>query len=350
MIRKRNIGSVPGTFVYTGSKTSIPVSINYLEYNQEDYLEDSALSNGEVIIRAPDAAHVQWYDIRGLHDTEIMQQIATAFKIHPLAIEDAVDVHQRPSYVEYVDAHFISLKLLTFDKDEKTVGQEAISIYFGDKFIISFQELAEDAFKPIRERIIQKKGRVVQKGADYLAYLLVDHIVDKYFQMLDLVEEEIEQLEETISFNSDKIDKLSNYQLKKNVLKIRKSVAPLREAINLFSRSESDLIDSKTTTFIRDVYDHTIQIIDNVDSMRDILSGLQDLYISEVSLRMNKVMQVLTIVTAIFVPISFLAGLYGMNFENIPELKYRNGYFILIGVMITIVSGMLIFFKRNKWF
>lgn len=350
MGRKRNIGSIPGTFIYTGSKTSIPVSISYLQYNQDNHLEESALSNGEVIIRAPDTEHVQWYDIRGLHDIGILQQIASAFKIHPLAIEDAVDVHQRPSYIEYADAHFISLKLLSFDKEESRIRQEAISIYFGDKFIITFQEHGDDAFKPIRERIIQKKGRVVQKGADYLAYLLVDQVVDQYFQTLDLLEEEIEHLEEVISFKPDKIDKLANYQLKKNVLRIRKSVAPLREAINLFSRSESELVDSKTITFIRDVYDHTIQVIDNIDSMRDILSGLQDLHISEVSLRMNKVMQVLTIITAIFVPISFLAGLYGMNFEYMPELSYRNSYFILLGLMMLIVSTMLIFFKKNKWF
>jgi magnesium transporter len=350
MKRKRNIGSIPGTFVYTGSKTNVPVSVNYIQYNSTDYKEESALENGDFLIYPPDDDHIQWYDIRGLHDTELLEQIAAAFKIHPLAIEDAMDVYQRPTYVEYIDAHFISLKLLFFDKENKTVKQESIAIYFGDKFLISFQEHADDAFKTIRERIIQKKGRVVQKGADYLGYLLVDHIVDQYFHMLDAIEEEVEKLEESISFNSEKVDKLTNYQLKKNVLKIRKSVAPLREAINLFSRSESELIDVKTTTFIRDVYDHTIQVIDNVDSMRDILSGLQDLYISEVSLRMNQVMQVLTIITAIFVPLSFLAGLYGMNFEYIPELGFKNGYFILLLVMFTIAAGMIYFFKTKKWF
>ncbi|GLR17052.1 magnesium/cobalt transporter CorA [Portibacter lacus] len=350
MAKKRNIGSIPGTIVYTGNVTGTQVSINYLEYNQNGYRAESALNNGEITIYPPIDEYIQWYDIRGLHDNDLMQKIVSSFKIHPLVIEDAVDIHQRPTYVEYLDGHFISLKSLEFNSEKSTVEKETVSIYFGNKFIITFQENEDDIFKVIRERIINKKGRVVAKGADYLAYIIVDYIVDNYFSVLDAVEEQVEELEESISLQSDDVDKLSIYKLKKNILKIRKSIAPLREAVNLFSRSDSKLIDSKTLTFIKDVYDHTIQIIDNADSLRDILSGLQDLYISEVSLQMNKVMQVLTIITAIFVPLSFLAGLYGMNFVNIPELRAQNGYYILIGIMVLIALSMIYFFKSRKWF
>lgn len=348
MLKRRNIGAVPGTIAYTGSKTTTPVSVHYIEYNNQTHKVETALDNGKFIVHRPTDQYIQWYDIRGLHDNQLMQKIADSFKIHPLALEDAVDVYQRPSYVEYNEGQFISLKALTLV--DKQVERESIAIYFGDKFVISFQENESDIFREIRERIIYKKGRVVNKGADYLAYVLVDYLVDNYFTVLDKVEEEVELLEEKISIQAEDVDKLTIYKLKKEILKIRKSVAPLREAINLFSRSESSLIDSKTTTFIRDVYDHTIQIIDNADSLRDILSGLQDLYISEVSLNMNRVMQVLTIVTAIFVPLSFLAGLYGMNFEYIPELKSHYGYFVLLGVMALIATGMIFYFRSKKWF
>ena len=350
MAKRRNTGSIPGTFVYTGSKTDTPVSLNYLEYNEEGYREDSALDNGSVVIHPPTDEYIQWYDIRGLHDQDLISQIGKAFSIHPLALEDAVDVHQRPSYSEYKDGHFISLRALKYNPELAIVERESIAIYFGRKFVLTFQEHEDDAFKEIRKRIILKKGRVAMKDSDYLAYLLVDFIVDNYFSVLDKVEEEIEKLEEAISIKSDKVDKLTNYNLKKNVIKIRKSVSPLREALNAFSRSESELIDPKTNVFIRDVYDHTIHITDNADSMRDILSGLQDLYISEVSLQMNRVMQVLTIVTAIFVPLSFLAGLYGMNFEFMPELKFKYGYFALLAVMATTAIAMIFFFKSKKWF
>ncbi|MCL4110215.1 UNVERIFIED_CONTAM: hypothetical protein GTU68_030599 [Idotea baltica] len=350
MAKKRNVGAVPGTIFYTGSATSTQVSINYIAYNENTHLAESALNNGEINIHPADDKVVQWYDIRGLHDNDLMQKIATEFKIHPLVLEDAVDVYQRPSYVEYVDGHFISLKSLEYNSETSKVEKESVAIYFGKKFIITFQEHEEDIFEEIRERIIQKKGRVVTKGADYLAYLIVDYIVDHYFSVLDNIEEQVEELEETISLKSEEVDKLMIYKLKKDILKIRKSISPLREAVNLFSRSDSKLIDQKTLAFIRDVYDHTIQIIDNADSLRDILSGLQDLYISEVSLRMNKVMQVLTIITAIFVPLSFLAGLYGMNFENIPELRNHNGYYILLAVMAIIALSMIYFFKSKKWF
>ncbi|WP_235297895.1 magnesium/cobalt transporter CorA [Portibacter marinus] len=350
MSKRRNIGSVPGTIVYTGEKTTTPVKVNYIEYNNETHRSFDAFQRGELHIHPPVEKFVQWYDIRGLHNNKVIQSIADAYKIHPLALEDAVDVYQRPTYIEYQDGHFISLKALSYQKEKSNVVRESISLYFGDKFVITFQETEGDLFEDIRNRIVYKKGRVSSRGGDYLTYILIDFIVDNYFQVLDQIEEEIETLEEKISLKADDVDKLNIYRLKKEILKIRKSVAPLREAINMFTRSDSKLIDPKTATFIRDVYDHTIHITDNADSMRDILSGLQDLYISEVSLEMNRVMQVLTIVTAIFVPLSFLAGLYGMNFEYIPELTYRNGYFVLLGVMATVAIGMIFYFRSKKWF
>lgn len=346
--KNKNIGLPPGSSIYTGHITDSEVIVSYVEYDQNNVVEENSIG-GKLILHPSDVQKVQWYDIRGLHNEDVIKSIASRFGMHPIAVEDAVDVYQRPTFTEYDTGHFISLKALTFDKEALKIERETIGIYAGEGFVLTFQEKELDTLLNVRHRIMGSKGRIRSRKADYLTYAIVDYVVDSYFHVLDSFEEEVEALEESISNQSSDGDKARIFALKKELLKIRKAISPLREAVNLFSRSESTLIDSRTTTFIRDVYDHTIQIIDNVDSMRDILSGLQDLYISEISLKMNKIMQFLTIVTALFVPISFLTGLYGMNFEYIPELKYHNGYFILWGAMIISVIAMLFYFRRKKW-
>jgi len=347
--RKRNIGLPPGSAHYTGTDSENKVIVNYLEYDIDDIKSELNKSGRDIILHPFNENRIQWYDIRGLHDENLIKLISAKFKMHPLAVEDAVDVYQRPSYNEFEHGHFISLKQLSYDQSSLTVKRQALSIYFGKAFVITFQQDNDDVFKTVRHRLEAGKGRIRGSKADYLAYALVDYVVDSYYSVMDTIEEEIEELEEIVSNDVDKMDKSKIYTLKKQMLKIRRSVAPLREAINLFSRSDSDLIDQHTITYVRDVYDHTIQIIDGVDAQRDVLSGLQDLYISEISLKMNKIMQFLTIITAVFVPLSFLTGLYGMNFEYIPELKYHNGYFMLWGGMIAMVIGMFIYFKHKRW-
>lgn len=325
------------------------MAVSYIEYDQHE-LKMELERHGADILLHPSVLHkVQWYDVLGLHDDNLIRSISQRFNMHPLAVEDAVDVYQRPSYTEYEEGHFIALKALSFDKEAKKVVRQSVAMYFGAGFVLTFQENDDDIFGPIRHRLEGGKGRIRARQADYLAYAIIDHLVDQYFHVLDEVEFEVEKLEESISRAAADTDKSKIYDLKKELLKLRKSVAPLREAINLLTRSDSPLIDDRTHAFIRDVYDHTIQIMDNTDSQRDILSGLQDLYISEVSLKMNKIMQFLTVVTAVFVPISFLTGLYGMNFAYIPELQYREGYFILWAVMLLTVIGMLYYFWRKKW-
>jgi len=346
--KKRNVGLPPGSVLYTGSINDTQVQVSYVSYDDENITEESSHS-GQLTLHPSDQSKVQWYDIRGLHDEDLIRSIGTRFSMHPIALEDAVDVHQRPAYTEYEDGHFISLRALRFDRNDLKLRQETLGLYVGEGFVLTFQEQETDTLKSIRERLLKSKGRIRGRKSDYLAYAIIDFVVDHYFSVLDDFELEVAALEEAISESSSEHDKQRIYSLKKELLKIRKSVAPLREAINLFSRSDSELIDDRTLTFVRDVYDHTIQIIDSVDSLRDILSGLQDLYISEISLKMNKTMQFLTIVTALFVPLSFLTGLYGMNFEYIPELTYRQGYFVLWAVMLAVVIGMLYYFKRKKW-
>jgi magnesium transporter len=347
--KNRKTGLPPGTLIYTGEKTDIPVKIIYTQYNEPkchiEFYEDS---DNLPIYKSEDSV-IQWYDIRGLHDVNLIQTIAANFGVHAIAMEDIVDVHKRPSYVEYKHGHFISLKAFEYSKTDKEVRPQSISLFFGKGFVLSFQEHDDDVFKVLRERIQASKGRIRQRGSDYLTYAIIDVVVDRYFHIIDNIEETLEEVEDLISNNVDAINKGQLQATKVNLIKVRKSVVPLREALNQFLRTESDLIDPRTEAYLRDVYDHTIQVVESVDTMRDILGGLQDLYISEISLKMNKIMQFLTIVTAVFVPLSFLTGLYGMNFEVIPELKYQNGYFVLWIVMIGITVGMFWWFKRKRW-
>ena len=265
-------------------------------------------------------------------------------------MEDVAHTFQRPKYEEYENGNFIIFRALSFDREALEVKTEQVAIYFRKGLVVSFQENAADLFEHVRKRVNSGKGKVRSRGADYLTYALIDSVADNYFSVLDEIEECVEQVENDILNNPGQQTKERIHLLKKELLIVRKSVAPLREAVNRFAKSDSELVEENSKMYIRDLYDHTIQITDLVESYRDVLNGLQDLYISEISLRMNQVMQVLTIITTIFVPLSFLAGLYGMNFENIPELHHPSGYFILLGVMGLIALGSLFYFKKKNWF
>lgn len=344
-IRKPN--SPPGTIHYTGKKTDQPVRVTYVEFSEDNYLEETFSSDGS--IQLSNKPITQWYDIRGLHHEELIRKIGETFNMHPLSVEDAVDVYKRPEFLEYDSGLFISLKALQYNNKVKKIIPQTVSLYFGNGFILTFQEHEDDLFHSLRERIKNKSGRIRSRKADYLGYAVIDVIVDQYYGVIDQIEEEIESLEQRIFSEVENINKTRIFELKKQLIRFRKTMIPLREAISGFYRSESELIEDRTKPFLRDLYDHIVQIVDSVDTYRDILSGLHDLYLSEVSMKMNQIMKFLTIITSIFVPISFLAGLYGMNFDRIPELKAENGYFILLGVMGLIVISMIFMFRRMKW-
>ena len=346
---RKKIGLPPGSVVFTGNQKVEKVQIHFLKYNNEHF-EDNALDNhSEIIFQQSEEHLIDWYDLRGLHDASLIEQIGSIFKLHPLVLEDIADTQQRPKFEEYKEGIFLVFRALSFDKVKKKILSEQIALYFKKGLVLTFQEDHTDIFATVRQRIHAGKGKIRQRGADYLTYALADNIVDNYFLVLDQVEEEIELLEDGLLVSPDSRSKGAIHHLKKEVIRIRKSIAPLREAISRFSKSDSELIDESTLVFVRDLYDHTIQIMDVVDSYRDMLNGLQDLYISEISFKMNQVMQVLTIITTIFVPLSFLAGLYGMNFDNMPELHYKYGYFVLIGVMFFLAIGLLFWFRKKRW-
>lgn len=349
MKRIRTIGGVPGEVIFTGEQKLAEVEIQYIEYNNDHIIEESVTGESIQNFHEPDDNVMQWYDIRGLHNTALIQEIGEIFSIHQLVLEDVADTYQRPKYEEYEDGIFITFKKMKLNETTNDIEQQQVSIYFGQGFLISFQEEPSDIFHNVKERLRKSSGRIRKRGADYLAYTLIDAIADSYFTILDKVELFIENKEYQINKNPKENLKTEIHDMKMELLQMRKSVAPLREAIGRFVRSDSSLLDENSLPFLQDLYDHTIQINDIVESSRDSLIGLQDLYMSEVSFRMNQIMKVLTVVTTVFIPLSFLTGLYGMNFKNMPELHYQNGYFILLVLMAVIVVGLLFYFKHKKW-
>lgn len=347
--RLKKTGLPPGSVIFTGNKKVNEIIIHHLRYDSKA-LENRVLDNhSETVFHQSKEEEVDWYDMRGIHDTELIQSLGKTFDIHPLILEDIADVHQRPKFEEYEKGNFISIRALKFDKASTEILKEHVTIYFRKGFIVTFQETDSDLFDLVRKRIENGKGKIRDRGADYLAYAVVDTLVDNYFLVLEEIEEVIESLEEKVLSSQSSNIKGEIHSLKKELLVLRKSISPLREAIGRFSKSESPFVEENSLVFIRDLYDHTIQVMDMVDTYRDMLNGLQDLFLTEVSFKMNKVMQLLTLVSTIFIPLTFLAGIYGMNFSNMPELQWEYGYFVLLGTMTIIFIGLIIYFRKKEW-
>lgn len=342
----KKAGMPPGSLVFTGKQKVEQVDLTLMQYNR-DKADEIKFDTSHAFQLEPN--EIAWYDIRGVHDVATIERIGSAFKIHPLILEDVLNTSQRPKFEEYENGVFLIIKSLSFEQKSRSILTEQVAIFIGKGFLVSFQEDKTDLFEAVRERLNSGRGRIRSFASDYLAYALVDNVVDNYFTVLDLVEEEIDKMEEAILLKPDSQIKADIHHLKRELLVLRKSISPLREAISRFSKSEHHLIDNSSAVFIRDLYDHTIQIMDIVETYRDTLSGLQDLYLSELSFKMNNVMQVLTIISTIFIPLSFLAGVYGMNFDNIPELHWQYSYFVFWAFLVVIAGGSLYFFRKKGW-
>jgi magnesium transporter len=344
----KKTGLPPGTLVHIGKKKVDETKITIMDYDQANSQEKEA-ETVEECFRFKEEPTVTWINVDGLHDLEILQKLGDRYGLHPLVLEDVVNTGKRPKIDDLESYIFVVLKMLYRDEETDEVMSEQISLVLGSNFVISFQEKPGDVFAPIRERIRNNKGRVRKMGADYLAYALIDAIVDNYFIVLESIGEQIESMEADL-VSDPKPETLQNiHELKSEVIYLRKSIWPLREVISCLERGESDLIKESTIIYLRDVYDHTIQVIDTIETFKDMLSGMLDIYLSSASNRMNEVMKVLTIIATIFIPLGFLAGLYGMNFENMPELHWRWGYFGLLSIMILAAGAMLFYFKRKNW-
>ena len=345
----KTLGLSPGTVVYIGSKTDSDLYINVLDFNQ-DFIEEKELNTIEDAFPFIDTDPVSWININGLNNTEAIEKIGSHYQLHPLIIEDIANTHQRPKIEEYEHYIFVALKMLYFDTNEN-LSVEHISLILGNNYVMSFQETEGDVFDPIRERLRTKKGRIRSMGNDYLLYSLMDAIVDNYFNLIEIMGEKIENLEDSLFDHESNTEITQDIQdLKKEILKIRRAVFPLREVVNHLVKGEHPLLTEKTQLYLRDLYDHIIQTSENIELQREMIWGLMDMYMSTISNKMNEVMKVLTIIATVFIPLTFIAGIYGMNFKYMPGLEYPYGYFILLGVMILIFIGMLFYFKRKKWF
>ena len=341
-------GLPPGALLHVGERKAEEVTITIMDYDQMAF-QEKAVSAIEECFRFKDTSTVTWININGLHEVSVIEKIGKHFGIHPLIQEDILHTGQRPKMEDFDTYILIILKMLRYDDEASTVRTEQMSIILGSNFVISFQEVAGDVFNPLRDRIRNGKGRIRRMGADYLAYAILDSIVDHYFILLEKCGERIETLEEELAENPQPQTLQDIHNLKQEIVFLRKSVWPLREAISGLERAESSLISDGISMYLRDLYDHTIQVIDSVETYQDILSGMIDLYLSSVSNKMNEVMKVLTIFASIFIPLTFMAGIYGMNFEFMPELKVWWAYPALWGAMIAVAAGLLTFFRRRKW-
>ncbi len=342
-------GCAPGTLVHVGERRTENVRIRVIDYDEGNFLEKEVAAV-EDCFAFRDTATVTWINIDGVHDPQIVERLGAHFGLHPLIQEDIMNTTQRPKLEDMGETLYIVARMLEFDETASEVGTDQLSLVVGRNFIISFQERPGDEFGPVRERIRRGKGRIRKAGPDYLAYALLDSVVDHYFVILERLGERVELLEDELVSDPKKETLHEIHVLKREMIFLRKSVWPLREVVAGLERSDSCLIQESTNVFLRDLYDHTIQVIDNVETFRDMLSGMLETYLSSISNRMNEVMKVLTIISTIFIPLTFIAGIYGMNFEHIPELKWRLGYFLVLGVMFVIGLIMAAFFKRKKWF
>jgi magnesium transporter len=292
---------------------------------------------------------VTWMNVDGLHQVEILEKLGECYGLHPLVLEDILNTDQRPKMEDYGEYIYIVLRDLDYSDKSNEIEGEQISLIVGSNFVFSFQEREGDTFDPIRDRIRNNKGRIRKMRADYLAYALLDSVVDNYFIILEKLGEKIEGLEEKLVTDPARETLQTIHHLKREMLFLRKGVWPLREVINSLARGESSLVTEPTRVYLRDVYDHTIQTIDTIETYRDMVSGMLDIYLSSVSNRLNSVMKVLTIIATIFMPLTFLAGVYGMNFKFMPELEWRWGYPLVWLIMAGIGISMLIYFRRKKW-
>jgi len=351
IIRKRRgspAGAPPGTL--TVSPDAVAPRLRALAYGK-DKIEELEGPDLDRIKALREAYPMLWVDVTGLADVELIRKLGEAFGLSALALEDVVNVHQRPKAEEFPDYVFAVVRMV---RPGIGADSEQVALFFGTNFVLSFQERPGDCFEPVRERLRRDRGRLRQQGPDYLAYTLLDAVIDGYFPVLERYGEEIERLEDAVIATPERRQVERLHLIKRDLLLLRRSVWPMREMINVLIRDESPLVSSQTRLYLRDAYDHAIQLLDIVETYREIATGLLDVYLSSMSAKLNEVMKLLTIIATIFIPLSFLTGLWGMNFDraspfNMPELGWRFGYPLALFVMAIVAAGLTWYFWRKGW-
>ena len=347
--KRLKVGLAPGTLVHVGEKKAEKVVIRVLIYNSEELIEKELQTVEECLAFKDNPGMNLWVNVDGLDRIEVIEKLGSYFKIHPLTLEDVLNTGQRPKMEDYDSYIYTVLKMILLDEEREEIIIDQVSIILGSNYILSFQEREGDVFDPLRERLKNPASRLRKNGVDHLAYSLIDAIIDNYFLILEHFGEEIEDLEEKLIENPMPETMRMIQKHKRDMIILRRSVWPLRELINSLQRVESGLINETTQIYLRDIYDHTIQVIDSVEAFRDILSSMVDVYLSSLSNRMNDIMKVLTIIATIFIPLTFVAGVYGMNFDYMPELRWHWGYPVVMLSMALIGISMFLYFKKRRW-
>ena len=339
-------GLPPGSLIYTGDRSEIASSVCSVWFNEAEFLQENSYMPGW----QQNQDGLTWIDVLGLTDTKLVETIGHDFQLHHLALEDVLNTQQRSKLEEYDDSLFFILHNLRLEPETLELHNEQIAVFMGKNFVVSFQEDADDTLQNVRTRAFEALGRLRKRGADYLLYAILDTIVDHYYTLLDDIESVLHDLETHLHNNgADEQLKARIFDLKRIVNQFRHRIMPLREAVNRLYRSDCINIDEINRPYLRDLMDHVSQVFDNVDNAREQLAGVEALYQAEIGNRLNNVMRLLTIISTIFIPLSFIAGLYGMNFEHMPELHWQHGYYMVLGIMFTATVSMLIYFRRNRW-
>ncbi|MCU0416436.1 MAG: magnesium/cobalt transporter CorA [Cytophagaceae bacterium] len=350
--KRRRPGISPGTldgFSHTDRTKEAPIHL--IQYSAQEFFESDIDDVAHMTCPAVTHDGVYWYNIDGVNHPEQLSKIGYMYQLHPLLVEDIASADQRAKMDDYENHVFLSLKTISFEPKHHVLTSEQISIVFGKGYVLTFQELNKsgDVFDPNRERLKQNKGRMRRMGSDYLVYSFLDTVVDNYFLVMEKMGERLEIIEQEMLVSPTAQHLKDLYKIRRELIYMRKAIWPLREVISKLQRDECSLISAEVSVYLRDVYDHTIQVIETLESFRDILSGIVDVYLSSLSIRMNNVMKVLTVISTIFMPLSFIVGLYGMNFKYMPELESPYGYPLVVTTCVALAGSMLYYFKRRGW-
>jgi magnesium transporter len=348
--RTKKTGLSPGSLIPIGESFSQTIKFSIIEYSESEFIEKDNVPLEECISYLSTSS-MTWIQVFGVHDPAIISALGKSFNIHPLVMEDVLNTSQRPKLEEYQEQVYIVARFLEYDEEHHQIRDEQVSLVFGESLVISFveKEREKDIFTPIKERLRQANNRIRKQRGDYLAYALLDTIIDHYFIVLEKVDFNLDRLEEELVHSPRTETLQSIQQAKREVVVLRRSIWPIRDVITRFQKIEPPLVNSHTQFFLRDVYDHIIQDIDIIEGFRDVVSGMLDIYMSNINFRTNEIMKVLTIVSTIFVPLTFITSIYGMNFDYMPELRFYLGYPIMMGVMAILSFCMLYYFRRQKW-
>ncbi|MCF0060902.1 magnesium/cobalt transporter CorA [Dyadobacter chenwenxiniae] len=349
---KKNLLTSPGTLTYIGPDVELKTKIRKIVYNDQIFRDQPVKSLLDCSPETSGKKAVTWLDVDGIHETTLIAKIGKLYQLHPLLLEDVVNTEHKPKLEIYDSGHlFLTLKMLHVDSESPIcISAEHVSFVLGTDYLLSFQEeLSNDIFTPVLERLQASVGKTRRNGADYLLFALMDIVIDNYFIVLEKLGDSLDTVEDQVIRGTEELSLKELYSLKRELTMARRVIWPLRDMINQLIREDNPLINKDTIPYLRDLYDHAMQVLDTIDSYRELVASLADVHLSTISNRMNSVMKTLTIFSAVFMPLTFIVGVYGMNFDNMPELRMHYGYYYVWGLMIAVTIGLIFYFKSKKW-